>query len=265
MENYQEFINILVGLEPVFKKAGQLALSMRETAVRSNKFNTGIASVDIVTEADFAVQEMILTEIVKTELINCQLFAEEKTSLALQFKDSNGLVLSLDPIDGIAIYASTGRFFSVIVSLHDRQRMLYTFCYYPLINWARRITADGIFDEGNLLKVNVKEGIDLSKVIAYPVRGPKKIDSVIYNQLLAQGYEFLKASEITNEAGACTLLFLDQVAGYYQEGPNPYDGCVAWHYGEVKKFKIYKDLDISTYEPSERGPHYSGWYVVLRK
>ena len=103
--NSQKFIDILISLEPVFKKAGELAVKMRETAKSKNKFNTGIAGIDIVTEADLAVQEFILSEMAKTKLIECELIGEEDTPLTKKFKGTNGLVLTLDPIDGTILYA----------------------------------------------------------------------------------------------------------------------------------------------------------------
>ena len=90
MENKtKEYIDILIGLEPVFKKAGELAVKMRETAKSKNKFNTGVAGIDIVTEADLAVQEFILSEMVKTKLIECELIGEEDTPLTKKFKGTN--------------------------------------------------------------------------------------------------------------------------------------------------------------------------------
>jgi len=34
---------------------------------------------------------------------------------------------------------------------------------------------------------------------------------------------------------------------------------------KAKNLKVYSDLDISKYEIGDHGPHYSGWYVVLKK
>ena len=111
---------------------------MRATAKSKNKFNTGVAGIDIVTEADTAVQEMILSEMAKTKLVECKLIAEEDTPSVKKFKGTNGLVLALDPIDGTIIYASTGRFFSTIVSLYGKENFLYTFCNYPVVNWSAK-------------------------------------------------------------------------------------------------------------------------------
>jgi len=264
-QSAEEYIDALIGLEPVFKKAGELALKMRKTAKSRNKFNTGIAGIDIVTEADLAVQDFILSEVAETKLIECKIFAEENTELVKRFKGTNSLTLALDPIDGTIFYASTGNFYSTIVSLNDGKTPLYTFLFYPELNWARRITENGVEDFGDLPKVNVKKGLDLSKIIVHTSRDPKKIDSGTYNKLISQGYIFRKYSDITDESGSASLFYLNKVAGYYTINPNPYDGLCVLHYGQVKKMKIYSNLDISNIVISDHGPHCQGWYVVLQK
>ena len=265
MENKEkECIDILISLETVFKKAGEFALQMRATAASKNKFNTGSAAVDIVTEADMAVQEMILSEMSKTKLVECKLIGEEDTPSVSKFKGTNGLVLALDPIDGTIIYASTGRFFSTIVSLYSKEDFLYTFCNYPMVNWSIRITKDEIKDSGEFPEIKIKEGLNLDKVIVHSYGDPQKKDPDLYNKLIKDGYKFLTYADVGDDAGSCSLFFAGKVAGFYRETPNPYDGFVALHYGQAKKFKIYGKVDMSKTEPSNHGPHYSGWYLVLK-
>ncbi|OGY38179.1 MAG: hypothetical protein A3I08_00860 [Candidatus Andersenbacteria bacterium RIFCSPLOWO2_02_FULL_46_11] len=72
-------------------------------------------------------------------------------------------------------------------------------------------------------------------------------------------------ADITDKSGSCTLLFLNQVAGYYTEDPNAYDGLSALHYGQVKEFRIYSSLNIAAVMDDSHGPYHPGWYVVLRK
>jgi fructose-1,6-bisphosphatase/inositol monophosphatase family enzyme len=260
----KEYIDILISLEPVFKKAGELSLKMRSTAGSKNKFSTGVAGIDIVTETDTAVQEFILSEMVKTKLVECELIAEEDTALAKKFNGTNGLVLTLDPIDGTLLYANGKNFFLTIVSLHDDKNLLYTFLNYPVFNWSRRIT-DKVEDFGKKPEIKTNPKIDLSKTISYTVRPPKIIDQNIYQTLIGEGYKFVKASEITDEAGSTTLFSLGKTAGYYMETPNPYDGLVDLHYAKTKDFKIYAYVDFSKTHPTDHGPHYHGWYVVIRK
>lgn len=263
--NPQEYIDELIKLEPVFKKAGELALKMRGTAGSKNKFNTGSAAVDIVTEADTAVQEFILLEMVKTKLVECQLFAEEDTPSVSRFTGTSGLVLALDPIDGTIIYASTGRFFSTIVSLYNKEKFLYTFCNYPAVDWSIRMTNEGVTESGNLPEIKIRKALDLEKVIVYSYGNLHKKNSELYDKLIKEGYKFLTYADIGDDAGSCSLLFSGRVAGFYRETPNPYDGFVALHYAQAKNFKIDGGVDMSKTETGDHGPHYSGWYLILRK
>ncbi|MEK7658259.1 MAG: inositol monophosphatase family protein [Patescibacteria group bacterium] len=265
-EFFQEYINILISLEPVFKRAGELAVKMRKTASSKNKFNTGVAGIDIVTEADTAVQEFILSEMAKTKLVDCELIAEEDTPSVLKFKGTNGLVLALDPIDGTIFYANNKRFFCIIVCLHDGKSLLYSFYHYPVVNWSRRIAENKVEDFGDLPKVNTKIGLDLSRTIAHTFGEPEKTMPEIYLKLIKEGYEFHNTlTEITDESGSAALFFLNQVAGYYTGNPGSYDGLGILYYGQVKKYQIYSDIDISKAVDGAHGKYCPGWYVVLRK
>ncbi|MGA2417740.1 MAG: inositol monophosphatase family protein [Candidatus Staskawiczbacteria bacterium] len=263
-QSSEECIKILIESESVFKKAGELAVKMRTTAGKRNKHNTGVAGIDIVTEADTAVQEFILTEMAKTKLVECELVAEEDTPSVSKFKGTNGLVLALDPIDGTLIYASTGRFYSTIVTLHNKKDILYTYYNYPEINWSRRISGNKIEDSGNFPKIKTKPGLNLKKIIVTS-KPQTKINPEILKKINDEGYEFKKFNKITDEAVSFATFFSGTTAGYYMETPNPYDGLVALHYGQVKKLKIYGGVDISKFEVGDHGPHYSGWYLVLNK
>ncbi len=264
-EKFEEYIDILIKLEPVFRRAGDLALQMRSTAPSYNKYQSGIEGIDIVTEADLAVQEAVLLEFTKTKLVECELIAEEDTPSVAKFKCTNGLVLTLDPIDGTIFYKNDKRFFCIIVCLHDGKSLLYSFYHYPVVNWSRRITENKVEDFGYLPKVDTKSGLDLSHVISHTFSEPEKMIPEIYSKLTAEGYVFRKLSEITGESGSATLFFLNQVAGYYTNNPGAYDGLGVLYYGQVKKYQIYSDIDISKAVDGTHGKYYPGWYLVLRK
>jgi len=55
-EKFEEYIDILIKLEPAFRRAGDLALELRSTTLKCNKSETGVPAADMVTEADLAVQ-----------------------------------------------------------------------------------------------------------------------------------------------------------------------------------------------------------------
>lgn len=262
----KECVDALIKLEPAFRRAGDLALQLRSTATSHNKLQTGIQGIDMVTSADLAVQEAILSEMAKTKLTECELIAEEDTPSVSKFKGKNGLVLTLDPIDGTIFYANNKRFFCIIVCLHDEKSLLYSFYHYPVFNWSRRIAENKVEDFGDLPKVNTKNGLDLSRTIAYTFGEPEKTMPEIYSKLTKEGYEFHNTlTEITDESGSAALFFLNQVAGYYTGNPGAYDGLGIFYYGQVKKYRIYSDIDISKTIDGAHGKYCPGWYVVLRK
>lgn len=265
-DKYKEYVDILIKLEPAFRRAGNMALNLRSTALSRNKYQSGIEGIDIVTEADLKVQEEILSEMAKTKLIDCKLIAEEDTPSVNKFKGINGLVLTLDPIDGTIFYKNNKRFFCIIVCLHDDESMLYSFYHYPVVNWSRRITENKVEDFGDLPKVNTKDDLDFSHTIAHTFGEPEKVIPEIYSKLIKDGYKFHNAyTEITDESGATTLFFLNQVAGYFTNNPGSYDGLGTLYYGKVKKYQIYSDIDISKSVQGSRGEYCPGWYLVLRK
>jgi hypothetical protein len=261
----KKYVDRLIELEPVIQKAGELAVDLRKTAKSHNKFQTGEHMIDIVTEADLAVQEMILSEIAKTDLVNCRLIAEEDTPSVKKFIGTNGLTLTIDPIDGTFIYASSGRFFSVIVCLYYRETPLYTFFHYPDISWSRRITQNKVVDFGERPKVKVKVGQDYSKTIVFTYGDLAKVPKEVLDELKTNGYEFINRAEITKESGSTTLLFLDQVAGFFVEKPCAYDGLSALSYGKALGLKIYSDIDLLTMKNGDHGHYYNGWYIIINE
>lgn len=265
MKNSQEYIDILISLEPIFKQAGELALKMRKTAKSKNKYDTGNPAFDIVTEADTAVQEFILFEMLKTKLADCKIMAEESTPSISKFKELNGLVLTLDPIDGTAIYASTGKFWSVIVSMNDGENILYTFLYYPDIKWSRRIISGEIEDSGEFPKFKLKENLNVDFNKAIYCHNSEDIDPKIYRELTGKGYKFYKRTDLTEERGSYILLFSRTVAGSYITDPNPYDGLVMLHYGQAANMKIYSSINVSNTIITKSSPRFKGWYLALNK
>lgn len=258
-------IDVLIESESIIKEAGKLSLELRSATKTSNKLQTGIEGIDIVTEADCAVQEFILSKLAKTELVNCKIIAEEDTPSVAKFKGTNGLTLTIDPIDGTIFYVNNKRFFCIIICLRSEKEMLYTFCHYPVVNWSRRVTNNEVQDFGELPEVNTNSNLDLSKIISHTFAEPEKNIPEIYSKLVAEGYVFKKVPEITDESSSHTLLYLNHVAGYFTNNPGAYDGLCMLLYGQVKKFQIYSEIDISKVIDGARGKYCPGWYLVLRK
>jgi len=264
--NIQEFIDLLIGLEPTFRQAGDLAKKLRPSAIASKKSDTGMAGVDIITDADLAVQEFVLSEIAKTSLVNCALIAEEDTPSVSKFKGTNGLVLTIDPIDGTRVYAEGGNFYSIIICLHDKKSYHYVYLYYPEADWTRRITDSEVIDFGQLPKAEIRDELNLERVIVHAFKFPKKTAPEMYSEMISRGYIFKSINELTFENGPwpMSLFFVSQVGGYYIETPSSYDGICVLYYGQVKGFEIKSTVDIANPFKDARGTRYPGWYLVLK-
>lgn len=261
-------VEVLKNLEPIFVEAGKLALKMQKGVDHHNKYSTGNDLVDIVTEADLAVQEFLLKEIIKTELIDCRLLAEENTPLAKKFNDQGKYYLGIDPIDGTATYAKGGKCFSVIISLHDGKNILYMFGYYPALDWRYRV-ADNIYSASEQPpKIEWPE--ETQNTIVYWFGNPEKnLPKEIQEELKSKSINFKNILDISHDVDSITALALNKVAGTYEENPNVYDGISELSVALAKGLRIYSGgptgkFDLSNLKKSESGFYYPGYYLTLK-
>lgn len=259
-------IKTLSKLEPVFLQAGRMAVKMQSTAKHHNKTNTGNIVSDIVTEADLAVQEFLLGEMVKTELVDCRLLGEENTTLVSKFTGTNGYYLGIDPIDGTATYARGGKFFSVIVSAHDGKNLLYTFKHLPVFGWTIKIV------EKTYSTIGVQPKFESSLAGKHKILhwnyNPEKTIPDIYKALKNKGLEFVNCADSRDDTSMQSMFICNQIAGFYAENPNAYDGLVALHAALATKREIYSggpsgSLDFTNIKKRETGLYYPGYYLVL--
>lgn len=265
-----EMIDAIQKFEKDFIEAGKLAIKLRKNAVVSNKFASGIEDIDIVTSADLAVQEFLLKKLANSELKNCELVAEENTPSKKLFSKHSDIVLTIDPIDGTKSYATGGKFYSVIVTLHDKKNPIYTFDYFPELNWGIKIVNDKceIFGRAPKTPSNVRE----PKVIAFSnLKGksdPKIVISEIYKSLVAQGYKFKLAKEISQELDSRMLFILGITDGYFTKQDGSAEDCLTMlHFALANNYKIFQHLDLSRTVKSVGGgsDEYAGYYLVLRE
>lgn len=257
-------VEILKSLEPVFIEAAQLAYKMQKGVKYHDKYNTGNPLADIVTEADLAVQEFLLKEIIKTDLVNCHLLAEENTPLAKKFNEQGKYYLGIDPIDGTATYAKGGKCFSTIISLHDGKNILYMFGYYPVLNWQYRVANNKYSESGE--KPDFGLSPEMKNTIVYWSGNPEKnIPKEIYDELKNKGIGFKKVLNIDNDVDSITMLALNKIAGTYNENPNVYDGIAEFSIASAKGLKIYSgdNFDLLNIKKRESGFYYPGYYLTL--
>jgi len=265
-----EIIDVIQKFEKYFIEAGKLATKLRKDAVVSDKFSSGIKGIDIVTSADLAVQEFLLKKLAKSELKDCELVAEENTPSKKLFSKHSDIVLTTDPIDGTKSYATGGKFYSVIVTLHDKKRPIYTFDYFPELNWGIKIVNDFCEIFGQMPKAS--SAVSVPKTIAFSnLKGksnPKIVIPEIYKSLVAQGYKFKLAKEISQELDSRMLFILGMTDGYFAKQDGSAEDCLTMlHFGLANSCKIFQHLDLSrTVKGVEGGSEeYAGYYLVLRE
>ena len=256
-----DLIETLQNLEPIFIQAGKLALKMQKNIDSHNKFNTGNPAADIVTEADLAVQEFLLNEIVKTDLINCHLLAEENTISTKGFNEKGEYFLGIDPIDDTAIYAKGKEHFSTIISLHDGKKLLYMFIYFPAWDWIHKIVNNNYITLGEApnLPDNVKD------TILYWSGNPEEnIPKEVLDELEKRGIKFSCLKGTNPDIGTIAMFACNKIAGIYHEDPNVYDGLVEYDIASAKGLKIYSSsINLTNIAKRETGLYYPGYYLAL--
>ncbi|MBI2356353.1 MAG: hypothetical protein HYV13_04070 [Candidatus Doudnabacteria bacterium] len=264
-----DLIATLEKLEPVFMQAGELACKMQKGVKHHNKFNSGNPVKDIVTEADLAVQELLLEAMSKTDLVNCRLMAEEKTPLASKFNEQGRYYLAIDPIDGTAIYAKNGKYFSQIISLHDGKNFLYRFVRYPKLNWTLKIVNNNYSILGETPTFSLPT--EAQRTIVYWVGNPEKnISEELLIKLKNKGLCFAQIETFGEDVSSIVMFACNKAAGVYEENINVYDGLTEYNIALAKGFRVYSDgprgrVDLSNIKKEEIGLYYPGYCLELNK
>ncbi len=256
-------VETLQSLEPVFIQAGQLAYKMQKGVDYHNKRETGDPMGDIVTEADFTVQEFLLREMIKTDLVNCRLLAEEDTISTGKFNEQGKYHLGIDPIDDTKIYASGQEHFSVIVSLHDGEKFLYMFFYFPAWDWTHKIVNGHYSEFGKRPELPD----NLKNTVLYWSGDPEQhVPKEVFDNLKKKGIKFSKIRELNLDVGSIGMFASGMVAGVYQEDMNTYDGLVEFNIASAKGLKIYSSsIDLKNIREKGSVLYYPGYYLALWK
>lgn len=258
-------LELIQTFEPIFIEAANLAASLKEKATSANKYQSGVSAIDIVTSADLEVQEFILNKLADSDLKNCELVAEEDTPSRKRFAKSSELVLTLDPIDGTKFYSEGKNGYSLIVSIHDKKRPIYTFNYFPELHWGIKIVNNAVTELGQKPHFDLEA---LPKTIIYSNYGqtdPKNIPD-LYARLSKRGYQFLEGK--SRRAIVCdnAQLFLGLIDGIYVENDSAVDCLVSLHFALANDYEIYQNIDITKPVVSTLGgDEYRGYYLAIRR
>jgi len=260
----EDYLGVIQKMEPAFIEAGKIAVEMQRKISPNKKFHTRTYDVDVVTDADFEVQEAVLFALSKTELSLCRLIAEEKTQSVDKFNPDGELLLTIDPIDGTYRYAAGEPIYSLIVSIQKDGLPLYTFDHYPAINWTHRFAGKEHREFGKRPVLDFS--MDKEKVVTYPYGDPaKKMPEILQREIAKRGYKFVVGKELAPGFGGKAALLSDNVDGFYCEDPLAVDGLVGLHYAMIHDWEISNHLESKEPETGFAGMVYPGFYFVIRK
>lgn len=261
----EEVLKLIKSFEAAYKEAGNFAYKIQKGIKKDQKTTSGILEIDTITEADLAVQEMVLKEWSKSPLKNCHLIAEEKTPSTKLFTGVENFFITIDPIDGTSLYANGEKYFSLIIGLHNSKEPLYTFIYFPSIDWTHTMVGNQYLEEGEKPTIDMA---DSAKTIIYSYGDPEKTIPKTYKQYTDLGYVFRTKKMISKEAGSTALFLMGNIDGYYCENPIAVDGLVILHYAMTQNYKIIKssDLNLANYFVSAHDTiQHKGNYLVIKK
>lgn len=260
----EPFIATIRSLEAALIKAAAIAVRMQPGIAAKKKSDTGTYEVDVVTEADAAVQEAVLAEWSRTNLTQCRLVAEESTPSDDRFNPKGKMLLTLDPIDGTYRYAEGKPVYSLIVGIQWNGQPLYTFVHYPAFGWSHRFVFGAHEEFGARPSVRLLQ--PTNGAISYPYGNPRKtVPDPLQQDLKARGYSFVDWEQLARDSGAMFLLLLNRLQGYYHEDPLVVDGLVGLHYAASHRWEA---LDRRTTRKLERGRFglgYPGFYIILKR
>jgi len=262
MATYPEAVEALRNAESDVIAAGRLAVEMQGRVDAERKTDTGNWMVDVVTEADRAVQRALMEALTaRPALRACHLIAEEvdETGVAPLFTGARPLWLTVDPIDGTRRYVDGKPWYSTIIGLHDADRPLYSFIHYPALGWWIRLE-----DTATMSGPPPEVGpvADLSRTVVYTQGRPHR-DAPEFAELMeADGWRF-SYGEDEAACGSKLLVLSGRAGGYFAGLPNAYDGLFALHYGMATGWHVEtRDLDLGQLLTRESGFYHPGWFLV---
>jgi len=152
--------------------------------------------------------------------------------------------------------------------LHDGKNFLYTLKYFPSLKVTFRIVRKKCQQKGEF-KLDYPV-FKKTIVMVYPDSEPEVMGRV-YDKLIKDGYVFKKRPELdsSKHAGATALFMAGKISGVFHENPYVYDGYVAMHYGQARKYRIFQSgpsgkINISKTRVGKYGLYYPGWVLVLK-
>ena len=180
--------------------------------------------IDLVTQTDLAVEELLLEELPRLLPGSTVLAEESHASL-----DPGALTWIVDPVDGTTNYAHGLPIVAVSVALWKGDRVEMSAVHVPMLGelfWAMR--GQGAFLNGVRIKVS-EEGNMQDSLIAtgFPYSFYTEVDQICLRLrrvlLASQGIRRLGSAAVDLAYTAC-----GRFEGYYETGLRPWDTAAGW-------------------------------------
>ena len=260
---------VLLELEPKILQISNQGAEFQGQVESLRKSETGSFAADVVTKADYWVQNELLRAFASTPLLGCQLVAEESSAelapLMERFAPQSEYQLLIDPIDGTKRFVEGLPYFSTIVSLRHQQRCLYTFCYYPKLNWWLRLLGEESWEVSGRIPLSLPAH---ERCVVFTSGTPDQ-DFADWQEQLGD-WRWAKGDAL-HPCGSKLLYLSGSVAGYASSKPNLYDGLMIYHYAKVRRQSLREqdshgraNLNPDDWESTSRGALVKGRYLCLQ-
>jgi myo-inositol-1(or 4)-monophosphatase len=218
MELNMEFVDakaVLAGLVPIVGRAGEIVV---EAATRERTI-THKGRIDLVTETDVAVEEMLKKELAAL-LPGSDFLAEESASQT----EPGELTWIIDPVDGTTNFANGLPYVANSIALWQRDRVILGVVNLPLLGemFSARL-GGGAFLNGTPVSVSSETAMEQSLLATgFPYAIDDHLDEILRNLKtilpLAQGVRRDGAAALDLAYVAC-----GRYEGYYESALNPWD------------------------------------------
>ncbi len=233
----ERVIQILNDVLPeTLEEAGKEGIRIQEKGTdikSSSKTATGNEAIDLVTEADLALQSIILSKLLRTELRRCIVMAEEDTKEVTQFTGEEDICITLDPVNGTKRFRDGSMAWEIVVGARDARQALFTCSHSPRLGYTIRIDEDnGIQEDGQL----PFSGNEQKKVMARRFDELLEEHQVLKYFFAEQDLEIVKEDapipEINGRAGRNIAFVGGNLKGILIRNANVYDGILPVHFAK---------------------------------
>lgn len=208
--NYIDYKKILIEVEKVIVKAGEILLSyFRKDMERVNKAD----QQGFVTEADFAAENFLMDRLSKI-LPESRIYAEESGSHNSESKSQYCWVI--DPLDGTTNFAYGIPYFSISIALTYNNKPILAVVYDPITKESfKAFSNGGTYLNGQKVQVSHIEKLDQ----AFLLLSVPYVKDRDYDKLLKISHIIDQKSYVTRQLGSVVLdaayVACGRVEGYY--------------------------------------------------